>query len=123
MKDVINYHFHQDKVFTSLKQPLLEEEEELNGLQENLPSKILTTTITGMSRYNKTKYSKLENAMDDSPGHFDDGESNGFVTNNMGLQQRMVATQDEQLDMISDSVGTLKTVSRQINMELDEQAV
>lgn len=35
----------------------------------------------------------------------------------------MIQGQDEQLDMISDSIGTLKTVSRQIGVELDEQAV
>lgn len=35
----------------------------------------------------------------------------------------MLQGQDEQLDVISDSIGTLKTVSRQINIELDEQAV
>lgn len=35
----------------------------------------------------------------------------------------MIMQQDEQLDMIGETVGTLKTVSRQINSELDEQAV
>jgi syntaxin 6 len=35
----------------------------------------------------------------------------------------MLQSQDEQLDVLSDSIGTLKTVSRQIGVEIDEQAV
>jgi hypothetical protein len=46
-----------------------------------------------------------------------------FLDTAMQQQQRMIHSQDEQLDAISDSIGTLKTVSRQINTELDEQAV
>jgi len=65
--------------------------------------------------HGKTKYSKLENEMD-SPNH-------SFLDSTLQQQQRMIHSQDEQLDAISDSIGTLKTVSRQINTELDEQAV
>lgn len=118
MKDVINFHLHQDKTNSAIKQPLLKEDKK-NGQIDNLPNKILT----GMSRYSRTKYSKLENTLDDSPGHFTDSVSHSFVSENDAIQQRMVSSQDEQLDMISDSIGTLKTVSRQINTELDEQAV
>lgn len=87
----------------------------------------LSTTIVGtMSRHGGTKYSKLENSLD-SPGHYGtsalDSPSHRFLGESVSVQQRMLQGQDEQLDVISDSVGTLKTVSRQINMELDEQAV
>lgn len=62
-----------------------------------------------------TKYSKLENEMD-SPNR-------KFLDNTLQNQNNMMREQDDQLDMISESIGTLKTVSRQINSELDEQAV
>jgi syntaxin 6 len=62
-----------------------------------------------------TKYSKLENEMD-SPNR-------QFFSNTMQQQNAMMRQQDEQLDVIGETVGTLKTVSRQINNELDEQAV
>lgn len=82
------------------------------------------------SRHSGAKYSKLENNLDDSPTHYApsssavlDSGSNRFVEDTLATQQRILATQDEQLDVISDSIGTLKTVSRQIGIELDEQAV
>lgn len=76
-------------------------------------------------RHGGTKYSKLENALD-SPSHGGGGgggQSDRFVGNTVSMQQQMFQSQDEQLDVISDSIGTLKTVSRQINQELDEHAV
>lgn len=79
------------------------------------------------SRHSGAKYSKLENNLDDSPTHSSammlDSGSSRFVEDTLGTQQRIMASQDEQLDVISDSIGTLKTVSRQIGIELDEQAV
>ncbi|XP_034111154.1 syntaxin-10 isoform X1 [Drosophila sulfurigaster albostrigata] len=84
------------------------------------------------ARHSGTKYSKLENAMDiDSPSHYGGGHGGNsldspghrYVGETVSVQQRMIQGQDEQLDMISDSIGTLKTVSRQIGVELDEQAV
>lgn len=85
------------------------------------------TSIVGtMARHSGTKYSKLENSLD-SPGHYGtsalDSPSHRFLGESVSVQQRMLQGQDEQLDVISDSIGTLKTVSRQINIELDEQAV
>ncbi|XP_011299318.1 syntaxin-6 isoform X1 [Fopius arisanus] len=62
-----------------------------------------------------TKYSKLENEVD-SP-------SRQFLDETMQQQGIMMRQQDDQLEMIGESIGTLKTVSRQINSELDEQAV
>ncbi|XP_030560272.1 syntaxin-6 [Drosophila novamexicana] len=79
------------------------------------------------TRHSGTKYSKLENALDiDSPSHYGgslDSPGHRYVGETVSIQQRMIQGQDEQLDMISDSIGTLKTVSRQIGVELDEQAV
>lgn len=62
-----------------------------------------------------TKYRKLENEID-SPNR-------QFLDSTMHQQHSMMHQQDEQLDMIGESIDTLKTVSRQINSELDEQAV
>uniref|UniRef100_A0AAG5D9F6 t-SNARE coiled-coil homology domain-containing protein n=1 Tax=Anopheles atroparvus TaxID=41427 RepID=A0AAG5D9F6_ANOAO len=84
------------------------------------------------SRHSGAKYSKLENNLDDSPSHYVpssssnavlDASSGRFVEDTLATQHRILVGQDEQLDIISDSIGTLKTVSRQIGIELDEQAV
>uniref|UniRef100_A0A182LWY1 t-SNARE coiled-coil homology domain-containing protein n=1 Tax=Anopheles culicifacies TaxID=139723 RepID=A0A182LWY1_9DIPT len=84
------------------------------------------------SRHSGAKYSKLENNLDDSPSHYVPSSSGGavldssssrFVEDTLATQHRILVGQDEQLDVISDSIGTLKTVSRQIGIELDEQAV
>lgn len=85
---------------------------------------IAGTMAAAAQRHSGTKYSKLENTVD-SPGHYPSLDSPGhrFVGETVSVQQRMMQGQDEQLDMISDSIGTLKTVSRQIGVELDEQAV
>lgn len=75
------------------------------------------------ARHSGTKYSKLEN-LGDSPSH--QANFNGesvFLGETVSIQQRMLQSQDEQLDVLSDSIGTLKTVSRQIGIEVDEQAV
>lgn len=115
------------------RQPLLDNSASLshsihiNNLNNNNSSN-LTGGVGVMSgsgfRHGGTKYSKLEN---DSPSHHGgrllDSPSTRFMGNTMSMQQQMFQSQDEQLDVISDSVGTLKTVSRQINQELDEHAV
>lgn len=83
------------------------------------------------ARHSGAKYSKLENLADDSPspshhggGHYStESPSNRFLAEQFSVQSRMFAQQDEQLDVISDTVGQLKTVSRHIGSELDEQAV
>lgn len=88
--------------------------------------------MSSNNRHSGTKYSKLENALD-SPSHHHnrggygemglDSPSHRFLGQTVSTQQQLIQGQDEQLDVISDSIGTLKTVSRQINQELDEQAV
>lgn len=94
------------------------------GNANGLASTLAGTMASAAARHSGTKYSKLENAID-SPGHYStlDSPSHRFLGENVSVQQRMLQSQDEQLDIISDSVGTLKTVSRQIGLELDEQAV
>ncbi|XP_023702469.1 syntaxin-6 [Cryptotermes secundus] len=97
MKDKMNTSRGRDWDRTA-RQPLL----------ENSPVRVPTSHGT-------TKYSKLENELDSPNRH--------FLDDTLQQQNHIVRTQDEQLDMISDSIGTLKTVSRQIGNELDEQAV
>jgi len=97
MKDKMNISRGRERDRTA-RQPLL----------ENSPVRVPTSHGT-------TKYSKLENELD-SPNR-------QFLDDTLQQQNHILRTQDEQLDMISDSIGTLKTVSRQIGSELDEQAV
>ncbi|XP_024871235.1 syntaxin-6 isoform X2 [Temnothorax curvispinosus] len=82
--------------------------EEVKPLLDNSPARV-------PANHGTTKYSKLENEID-SPNR-------QFFSDTMQQQNAMIRQQDEQLDMIGETVGTLKTVSRQINSELDEQAV
>lgn len=143
MKEKMSLNRNRDRDITA-RQPLLDNQNGNsadhclinNGSINNLNSSNsltggvgggLSTTIVGsMARHGGTKYSKLENSLD-SPGHYGtsalDSPSHRFIGEAVSVQQRMLQNQDEQLDVISDSIGTLKTVSRQINMELDEQAV
>lgn len=68
----------------------------------------------GGGAHSSTKYSKLENQID-SPEHVQ------FVKNSSMMQNHMIVEQDDQLELIADSIGTLKNMSRQIGIELDEQ--
>lgn len=97
MKDKMNLSRGRDRDNTA-RQPLL----------DNSPARVPVNHGT-------TKYSKLENEID-SPNR-------QFLGDTLQQQNDMMRQQDEQLDMIGESIGTLKTVSRQINTELDEQAV
>ena len=119
-----NYHTHAHNDKTHL----VDCSNSCNTGSSNGPNSLINSTIAGTmaaaTRHSGAKYSKLENAID-SPGHYASLDSPGhhFVGEQVSIQQRMMQGQDEQLDMISDSIGTLKTVSRQIGVELDEQAV
>lgn len=97
MKEKMNFSRGRDRDRTA-RQPLL----------ENSPIRVATSHGT-------TKYSKLENEMDSPNRH--------FLDTTLSQQNHLVSTQDEQLDRISHSIGSLKTVSRQIGSEIDEQAV
>lgn len=97
MKDKMNYSRGRDRDRTS-RQPLLE-----------------SSPVRGATSHGTTKYSKLENEMDSPNRHFLDSA--------LSQQNHLLQSQDDHLDMISHSLGSLKTVSRQIGSELDEQAV
>ncbi|CAM6031775.1 unnamed protein product [Sphagnum compactum] len=83
---------------------------------------LISSAAAMAARHSGAKYSKLENAPD-SPSHYVDGPSNKFLNEQFTVQSRMLAQQDEQLDVLSATAGQLKTVSRHIGNELDEQAV
>lgn len=70
--------------------------------------------MVGGGAHSSTKYSKLENQVD-SPVRTQ------FVKNSNTLQNQMVLEQDDQLELIADSIGTLKNMSTRIGIELDEQ--
>uniref|UniRef100_A0A1B6C7E3 t-SNARE coiled-coil homology domain-containing protein n=2 Tax=Clastoptera arizonana TaxID=38151 RepID=A0A1B6C7E3_9HEMI len=97
MKDKMNFNRGRDRDRTA-RQPLL----------ENSPVRVATSHGT-------TKYSKLENEMDSPNRHFLDAT--------LAQQRDLILDQDNTLDRISHSIGSLKTVSRQIGSEIDEQAV
>ncbi|KAK7571899.1 hypothetical protein V9T40_014371 [Parthenolecanium corni] len=99
MREKLSYSKAVDKDKTS-RQPLIEN--------------LTTAKMGGGGAHSSTKYSKLENQTD-SPEHVQ------FVKNSSMMQNRMIVEQDDQLELISDSIGTLKNMSRQIGIELDEQ--
>ncbi|XP_025829626.1 syntaxin-6 isoform X2 [Agrilus planipennis] len=96
MKEKINMNRNRDRDRTA-RQPLL----------ESSPAHVTTTHGT-------TKYSKLENDVD-SP-------QRNFIADSLSHQQNMLRHQDDQLDNISNSVGSLKRISQHIGIEIDEQA-
>nr|KAF7438182.1 hypothetical protein H0235_000573 [Vespula pensylvanica] len=97
MKDKMNLSRGRDRDSTA-RQPLL----------DNSPARVPVNHAS-------TKYSKLENETD-SPNR-------QFLGDTLQQQNDMMRQQDEQLEIIGESIGTLKTVSKQINSELDEQAI
>lgn len=46
-----------------------------------------------------------------------------FHPDNLNLFQLIAEQQDEQLELVSGTIGVLKNMSERIGMELDEQAV
>lgn len=120
MKDKMSINRNRDRDITA-REPLLDN----NNTATSLTNSVLNSAANMAARHSGTKYSKLENSLD-SPAHYArgiDSPSHKFVGEQVATQKNMIQNQDEQLDVISDSIGTLKTVSRQIGMELDEQAV
>lgn len=127
MKEKISILKNRDKDITAI-QPLLDEDPSPKITSNNNTNNIslgnnLMSTMAA-ARHSGTKYSKLEN-IHDSPSHQHDNFNGDsvFLGETVSIQQRMLQSQDEQLDVLSDSIGTLKTVSRQIGVEIDEQAV
>lgn len=99
MREKLSYSKAVDKDKTS-RQPLI----------ENLTA----VKMGGGGAHSSTKYSKLENQID-SPEHTQ------FSKTQTSLQNNMVHEQDDQLELIADSIGTLKNMSHRIGIELDEQ--
>jgi len=99
MKEKINQTRNKDRERRT-RQPLL-----TNG-----------TSTNGGPR--TARYTRLENEVE-SPSSPD----KDFTSQTQQHQQVLVRNPDEQLDLIQDSVGTLRTMSRQIGQELDEQAI
>ncbi|KAJ8736935.1 hypothetical protein PYW07_000206 [Mythimna separata] len=106
MKSKMSLNRNRDNDGTA-REPLLGEESPMH----------LSNVWTATPKY--TKYSKLANQTD-SPNRFD---GFGYDTDIMSMQEKMLSSQNDQLQVISHSVGSLKTVSKQIGIELDEQAV
>lgn len=79
-------------------------------IDDNSPLKMPQVVTHG-----PTRYSRLVNEAD-SP-------NNEFIERTLVQQQMIMTHQDDQLDQIASSMGTLKTMSRQIGQEVDEQAV
>lgn len=120
MKDKISILKNRDKDITA---PLLEDPSPKTTINSNnisISNNLMSTMAA--ARHSGTKYSKLEN-LNDSPSHGSFKNDSAFLNETVSIQQRMILSQDEQLDILSDSIGTLKTVSRQIGVEVDEQQV
>ncbi|KAG5677839.1 hypothetical protein PVAND_007561 [Polypedilum vanderplanki] len=129
MKDKISILKNRDKDITAI-QPLLDDDpspkntsnSNCNGNTSNSIGNNLMSSMAA-ARHSGTKYKKLEN-INDSPSHNGNFNSDSaFMGETISIQQRMLQSQDLQIDVLSDSIGTLKTVSRQIGVEIDEQAV
>lgn len=121
MKDKISILKNRDKDITAI-QPLLDEPSPKTTSSLDTKANNLMSTMAA-ARHGGTKYSKLEN-MNDSPNHHGNfQDDSAFLHETVSIQQKMLSQQDEQIDVLSDSLGTLKTVSRQIGVEIDEQAV
>lgn len=96
---------------------------QINSIHTNPIGNVINSAMA--ARHSGTKYSKLENQID-SPSHFDaarQSPTHNFLNDTVSIQQRMLQSQDEQIDTINDAVGNLKTVSRQIGIEIDEHAM
>ncbi|XP_061490247.1 syntaxin-6 [Rhineura floridana] len=61
------------------------------------------------------KYGRLDREMQSANSH--------FIEEQQAQQQFIVEQQDEQLELVSGSIGVLKSMSQRIGGELDEQAV
>ena len=73
------------------------------------------TAVKAPVLHGTTKYKKLENELE-SPNR-------KFLDSTVHQNDTMMHQQDGQLDMIEESIDTLKTVSTKINSELDEETV
>lgn len=79
-------------------------------IDDNSPLKMPQVVTHG-----PTRYSRLVNEADSPNGE--------FIESTLAQQQMIMSQQDDHLDQIASSMGTLKNMSRQIGQEVDEQAV
>jgi len=79
-------------------------------------------TIANTSSLNGAKYTRLQNNFD-SPHKNQESEIGINIDENIQQQQFIIKSQDETLNKLRDSVGTLKSISRHIGTEVDEHAV
>ncbi|KAG1688942.1 Syntaxin-6 [Nymphon striatum] len=92
----------------------------MSNSSKNYDKKSRQSLLGGLSSthsasHGSAKYSRLP-----SP---DSNHHDSFVTDMGDQQQLILETHDDQLDLIQGSVGTLKTMSRQIGDELEEQSI
>lgn len=81
----------------------------------------LAQSIANTSNLNGARYTRLQNDFDN---HYKNDNQVGIpMDETVQQQQLIVKTQNDQLDKLSQSVGTLKSISRHIRTEVDEQAV
>ncbi|CAK8673688.1 unnamed protein product [Clavelina lepadiformis] len=95
MKDELNDPQNKAKADQALRKSLLQ-----NGMTNKYKNGI-------------NQYSKLEI----------ENENGGFIKDQQQQQRLIIEQQDDQLDLVADSVGILKNMSKSIGNELDEQAV
>ncbi|KAG1649592.1 Syntaxin-6 [Nymphon striatum] len=92
----------------------------MSNSSKNYDKKSRQSLLGGLSSthsasHGSAKYSRLP-----SP---DSNHHDSFVTDMGDQQQLILETHDDQLDLMQGSVGTLKTMSRQIGDELEEQSI
>ncbi|XP_071544039.1 syntaxin-6 isoform X1 [Panulirus ornatus] len=104
MKERLNFN-KKDRDVTARQVP-----EAVAPVDDNSPLKMPQVVTHGA-----TRYSRLVNEAD-SP-------NSEFIERTLVQQEMIMNQQDEQLDQIASSMGTLKNMSRQIGQEVDEQAV
>ncbi|XP_030062376.1 syntaxin-6 isoform X1 [Microcaecilia unicolor] len=88
----------------------------VQALSERKNRQALLGESTGPSWNSRAdKYSRLDQELQLANSH--------FIEEQQSQQQLIVEQQDEQLELVSGSIGVLKNMSQRIGSELDEQAV
>ncbi|XP_029473618.1 syntaxin-6 isoform X2 [Rhinatrema bivittatum] len=88
----------------------------VQALAERKNRQALLGESTGPSWNSRTdKYTRLDQELHSANSH--------FIEEQQSQQQLIVEQQDEQLELVSGSIGVLKNMSQRIGTELDEQAV
>lgn len=81
-----------------------------------LRSLFKNTVMQGLLGTGYAKYTRLENEVE-SP------TQGNFIEDTQQAQQLIIDSQEEQIERVGATVGTLKSMSKQIGSELDEQSV